>query len=282
MTSRQAEKACEASLKANPKTVLVFTVDSASSSAIREVDQGRRRLIDSSSRVATASESQAADLSQIINVRGRRRVHADAADPQGDRHGGRPGSGTETCRAWSSFGSTSRSRRGHSGRDEGASSCKRKNEPRKRGKRRRSRPAARSRPGGNSAIAGRLGVVWRSEIDGRASVPIRRAGTATTFDALIAQALAEDLGQMGDITSTATIPSHARGAARLVARSPGVLAGLTVVERLVAEFELVDNWEPLSGRRRSPRAGQPDRARAAGRCVPCWRWSESPSTFSSG
>ena len=31
-------------------------------------------------------------------------------------------------------------------------------------------------------------------------------------DALIAQALAEDLGQVGDITSTATIPSHARGA----------------------------------------------------------------------
>ena len=45
-------------------------------------------------------------------------------------------------------------------------------------------------------------------------------------DALIAQALAEDLGQVGDITSTATIPSHARGAARLVARSPGVLAGM--------------------------------------------------------
>ena len=44
-------------------------------------------------------------------------------------------------------------------------------------------------------------------------------------DALIALALAEDLGQVGDITSTATIPSHARGAARLVARSPGVLAG---------------------------------------------------------
>jgi nicotinate-nucleotide pyrophosphorylase (carboxylating) len=63
-------------------------------------------------------------------------------------------------------------------------------------------------------------------------------------DVLIAQALTEDLDQVGDITSTATIPSHARGAARLVARSPGVLAGIGAVERLVAEFELTDNWQP--------------------------------------
>jgi nicotinate-nucleotide pyrophosphorylase (carboxylating) len=63
-------------------------------------------------------------------------------------------------------------------------------------------------------------------------------------DALIAQALAEDLGQVGDITSTAIIPSDARGSARLVARSPGVLAGMSAVERLAARFELIDNWEP--------------------------------------
>jgi nicotinate-nucleotide pyrophosphorylase (carboxylating) len=63
-------------------------------------------------------------------------------------------------------------------------------------------------------------------------------------DALIALALAEDLGQVGDITSTATIPSHARGTGRLVARSPGELAGLRVVERLVAQFDLIDHWEP--------------------------------------
>ena len=63
-------------------------------------------------------------------------------------------------------------------------------------------------------------------------------------DVLIAHALAEDLGQIGDITSTAVIPSNARGAARLVARSPGVLAGMRAVERLVAEFKLNDNWEP--------------------------------------
>jgi nicotinate-nucleotide pyrophosphorylase (carboxylating) len=62
---------------------------------------------------------------------------------------------------------------------------------------------------------------------------------------LISQALAEDLGDVGDITSTATIPSNARGTAQLVARAHGVLAGLPAVERVVAEFELFDNWEPL-------------------------------------
>ena len=53
-------------------------------------------------------------------------------------------------------------------------------------------------------------------------------------EALIALAMAEDLGQVGDLTSMATIPSRARGAARLVARSPGVLAGLPVAQRLAA------------------------------------------------
>jgi nicotinate-nucleotide pyrophosphorylase (carboxylating) len=61
---------------------------------------------------------------------------------------------------------------------------------------------------------------------------------------LIAQALAEDLGERGDITSLATIPSHARAAATIVARAPGVLAGLPVVERLVREFEMASSWQP--------------------------------------
>ena len=56
-------------------------------------------------------------------------------------------------------------------------------------------------------------------------------------------AIAEDLGQVGDITTTATIPGRAEGAGRLVARSPGVLAGLPVVERVAAEFELIAHWE---------------------------------------
>ncbi len=62
-------------------------------------------------------------------------------------------------------------------------------------------------------------------------------------EALLALAIAEDLDQVGDITSTATIPSRALGAGRLVARSSGVLAGLPVVERLAAEFELLRGWK---------------------------------------
>ncbi len=66
-------------------------------------------------------------------------------------------------------------------------------------------------------------------------------------ETLIAQALLEDLGQEGDITSTAIIPNHAQGVAQLVARSAGVLAGMRAVERLVAEFKLTDSWEPRLG-----------------------------------
>jgi nicotinate-nucleotide pyrophosphorylase (carboxylating) len=62
--------------------------------------------------------------------------------------------------------------------------------------------------------------------------------------ALISLALNEDLGEVGDLTTTATIPSSARGAALLVARAPGVLAGLPVVERLISDFSLERSWEP--------------------------------------
>jgi nicotinate-nucleotide pyrophosphorylase (carboxylating) len=64
-----------------------------------------------------------------------------------------------------------------------------------------------------------------------------------SLEALLALALAEDLDAAGDLTSMATIPSDARGAARLVAWSSGVLAGLPVVERLAVEFDLAGCWE---------------------------------------
>jgi nicotinate-nucleotide pyrophosphorylase (carboxylating) len=64
----------------------------------------------------------------------------------------------------------------------------------------------------------------------------------SNLEALLPMAMAEDLGEVGDITTMATVPSQARGAAHLVARSPGVLAGLPVAERLAAEFALLDDW----------------------------------------
>jgi nicotinate-nucleotide pyrophosphorylase (carboxylating) len=63
-------------------------------------------------------------------------------------------------------------------------------------------------------------------------------------DVLIGLALEEDLAQVGDITSSATIPSDLWGNARFVARAPGVLAGLMVVERLVEQFEVSPQWRP--------------------------------------
>jgi nicotinate-nucleotide pyrophosphorylase (carboxylating) len=51
-------------------------------------------------------------------------------------------------------------------------------------------------------------------------------------DALIRLALAEDLGTGGDRTSLATIPEATTAQAAFVARSPGVVAGLPVAERV--------------------------------------------------
>jgi nicotinate-nucleotide pyrophosphorylase (carboxylating) len=48
-------------------------------------------------------------------------------------------------------------------------------------------------------------------------------------DALVRLALAEDLGDAGDVTSLATVPADRHGRATLVARSPGVVAGLPVI-----------------------------------------------------
>jgi nicotinate-nucleotide pyrophosphorylase (carboxylating) len=64
------------------------------------------------------------------------------------------------------------------------------------------------------------------------------------LDGLIAAALAEDLAQAGDITSTAVIPAAATGKARLVTRAAGVLAGIPAVERLAAQFGLEAGWQP--------------------------------------
>jgi nicotinate-nucleotide pyrophosphorylase (carboxylating) len=50
------------------------------------------------------------------------------------------------------------------------------------------------------------------------------------IEATVTRALEEDLGRAGDITSTATVPEDARGRAAVVARKPGVIAGLPLVE----------------------------------------------------
>ena len=48
------------------------------------------------------------------------------------------------------------------------------------------------------------------------------------YEPLVHQALAEDLGLAGDLTTNAIIPPQARVAGRLVARRAGCIAGLEV------------------------------------------------------
>lgn len=57
------------------------------------------------------------------------------------------------------------------------------------------------------------------------------------LEPLVRATLLEDLGRAGDITTDAIVPAEARGQTRLVARQPGVLAGLDLA-RLA--FRLVD------------------------------------------
>src|ERR1700749_1309926 len=49
-------------------------------------------------------------------------------------------------------------------------------------------------------------------------------------EAAVTRALEEDLGRAGDITSIATIPEDTKGRALVVARKPGVVSGLPLVE----------------------------------------------------
>jgi nicotinate-nucleotide pyrophosphorylase (carboxylating) len=56
-------------------------------------------------------------------------------------------------------------------------------------------------------------------------------------DALIQAALDEDLGTAGDITSASTIPAESEITAEMVARAPGVVAGVDVAIRV---FQIVD------------------------------------------
>jgi nicotinate-nucleotide pyrophosphorylase (carboxylating) len=68
---------------------------------------------------------------------------------------------------------------------------------------------------------------------------------AAACRALIRLALAEDLGQAGDLTSAAVVPAEMQGEAAFVARSAGVLAG---VDAARLTFEAIDpsvTFEPL-------------------------------------
>ncbi len=60
----------------------------------------------------------------------------------------------------------------------------------------------------------------------------------------VADALAEDLGLSGDITTDATVPSHASAEAVIAARRPGVLAGLDLAEAAFSAMDPSVQFEP--------------------------------------
>ncbi len=69
------------------------------------------------------------------------------------------------------------------------------------------------------------------------ALPFTRPPAMLLVEPLVRQALEEDLGRAGDITSDLTIAAGKQATARLVARRPGTIAGLIAAE---AAFRLVD------------------------------------------
>ncbi|HEY2136890.1 MAG TPA: carboxylating nicotinate-nucleotide diphosphorylase [Xanthobacteraceae bacterium] len=64
------------------------------------------------------------------------------------------------------------------------------------------------------------------------------------IDEAVTRALDEDLGRAGDVTSVATIPEGTRGRAVMVARKPGVIAGLPMA---AAAFRKLDAAVEIAG-----------------------------------
>lgn len=62
---------------------------------------------------------------------------------------------------------------------------------------------------------------------------------------LIELALAEDLGERGDVTSSALIPPSAMGEVRVVTRQPGVLAGSVLASEVAQRVDPSLVWQPL-------------------------------------
>jgi nicotinate-nucleotide pyrophosphorylase (carboxylating) len=65
----------------------------------------------------------------------------------------------------------------------------------------------------------------------------------------VARALAEDLGVLGDLTSTALIPADAAGTAHFVARHAGVLAGTAAATEVFAQLDpaVTVTWAAADG-----------------------------------
>jgi nicotinate-nucleotide pyrophosphorylase (carboxylating) len=71
----------------------------------------------------------------------------------------------------------------------------------------------------------------------------------TVVQAVVRDALEEDFGALGDLTSLAVVPEDARGAARFVARQAGVLAGTAAASEVFRQVDatVVVRWRATDG-----------------------------------
>ena len=69
---------------------------------------------------------------------------------------------------------------------------------------------------------------------------------------VVAAALAEDLGERGDITSALLIPADRRATARVVSRAQGVFAGRGVAEEVLRQTGVAGDWRAQDGDRLNP------------------------------
>lgn len=69
---------------------------------------------------------------------------------------------------------------------------------------------------------------------------------------VVAHALAEDLGERGDITSELTIPADLAATAQVVSRASGVLAGRDAGEEVLRQTGLRGEWHRSDGDRLAP------------------------------
>lgn len=67
---------------------------------------------------------------------------------------------------------------------------------------------------------------------------------AAEWDRLLQLAVAEDLGESGDWTTLSLVPEQAEGMAAVIARQPGVVAGLPAVPATLAAFDRRLQWLP--------------------------------------
>lgn len=78
---------------------------------------------------------------------------------------------------------------------------------------------------------------------------------SSVVDKAVAEALAEDLGLGGDITTEATIPSGTRAAGVIAARQPGTIAGVQLAEAAFKTLDPFVQFDVIAGDGRRVEAG---------------------------